>query len=636
MRRRTTSADQGELVPWRVVSSGTRASIRRGFRRSPSESQARASPRRSRSGSRRRKRSRRAAPFLQCLAFARASRARNGSGLLTSFTREPRWVWIGLLSLIGCSEVLGLSEGDEPCEIDADCSRGNVCVAALCQAPSASSGSGAGAAPVDNHALAGGNAGRGGSQGKGGGSGSSGPGGVTGDGGVSGQPGSGGDGMSGEGGGGESGATSDGGSSGAGGTLGQGGGAPGGSSGAGGTAGSDGGTSGAGGTAGSDGGTSGAGGTAGSDGGTSGTGGSDGGTSGAGGTAGSDGGTSGAGGTAGSDGGTSGAGGTAGSDGGTSGAGGTGGAPPCLPYRCFAAQILKASNADVSDDFGLGVALEGDVLVVTAQDEDGDGTGVTTPTKPSGSHVESGAAYAFVRESDGWTQRNYLKAPTALLKIHFGFEVALDLPLLAVSSIADAGGSVHFFERTEAGYWTAGPSVKASNAEAGDEFGRVVALQGDTMVATAPNEDSDATGIDGIESNNLAPSSGAAYVFERSEGVWSKTTYLKASNTGMQDIFEGALSLTTGTRSRLVPAKEVARTRASTAWGRTTMRWSRVPCMSSSVTRRVGSRPPTSSRPTQSRGTSSAPQWPFPATRSWSELVSRTARTRAIRPTIRP
>ena len=54
--------------------------------------------------------------------------------------------------------------------------------------------------------------------------------------------------------------------------------------------------------------------------------------------------------------------------------------------------------------------------------------------------------------------------------------------------------------------------LKASNTEAVDHFGRAVALDGDTLAVGAPLEESNATGVDGDQSNNDAGDSGAVYV----------------------------------------------------------------------------------------------------------------------------
>jgi hypothetical protein len=54
--------------------------------------------------------------------------------------------------------------------------------------------------------------------------------------------------------------------------------------------------------------------------------------------------------------------------------------------------------------------------------------------------------------------------------------------------------------------------LKASNTEADDQFGWAVALDGDTLAVGAYVEDSNATGVNGDQTNNDANQSGAAYV----------------------------------------------------------------------------------------------------------------------------
>jgi len=75
--------------------------------------------------------------------------------------------------------------------------------------------------------------------------------------------------------------------------------------------------------------------------------------------------------------------------------------------------------------------------------------------------------------------------------------------------------------------------IKASNAEKDDWFGWSVAISGDgnTMAVGAPNESSNATGVNGDKTSNTSPTSGAVYVFVKSNGNWVEQAYLKASNT---------------------------------------------------------------------------------------------------------
>jgi hypothetical protein len=155
---------------------------------------------------------------------------------------------------------------------------------------------------------------------------------------------------------------------------------------------------------------------------------------------------------------------------------------------------VKASNTGANHYFGLSVALsqDGNTMAVGAYTEDGGATGVNGD-QGNDSAPDSGAVYIFVRTGSGWTQQAYLKA---------------------------------------------------SNTEAGDQFGAAVALSADgNMLAIGVlGEDSKATGINasglnGDQADNSAKDSGAVYVFVRNAGIWEQEAYVKASNTGAGDGF---------------------------------------------------------------------------------------------------
>ena len=138
---------------------------------------------------------------------------------------------------------------------------------------------------------------------------------------------------------------------------------------------------------------------------------------------------------------------------------------------------LKASNTGPADELGLSIAVSGNTVVVGAQFEDSDGTGVDG-VQDNDNAGSSGAAYVFVRDGSGnWSQQAYLKA---------------------------------------------------SNAEGDDQFAVSVAASGDTVVVGAWFEGSNATGVNGNQADNNAGGAGAAYVFVRDgAGNWSQQAYLK-------------------------------------------------------------------------------------------------------------
>lgn len=80
--------------------------------------------------------------------------------------------------------------------------------------------------------------------------------------------------------------------------------------------------------------------------------------------------------------------------------------------------------------------------------------------------------------------------------------------------------------------------LKASNPDAIDYFGESVAISGDTVVVGARFEGGNGVGVTPpSQGDNSRSSSGAAYVFVRTAGVWNQQAYLKASNSDAFDTF---------------------------------------------------------------------------------------------------
>src|SRR6185503_742858 len=74
-------------------------------------------------------------------------------------------------------------------------------------------------------------------------------------------------------------------------------------------------------------------------------------------------------------------------------------------------------------------------------------------------------------------------------------------------------------------------------------FGYSVSISGDTIVIGAVEESSNSTGVNGNQSNNNAGNSRAAYVFVRDGTNWNQQAYLKASNTGSNDLFADTVAI---------------------------------------------------------------------------------------------
>jgi hypothetical protein len=147
--------------------------------------------------------------------------------------------------------------------------------------------------------------------------------------------------------------------------------------------------------------------------------------------------------------------------------------------------------------------------------------------------VQSGAAYVFVRSGSNWIQQAYLKSPNTQVEGLFGHAVSASDDTVVIGALGEGSGSgaAYVFVRNGTN-WSQQGYLRASNMDARDQFGWSVALSGETVAVGAPFEDSNATGVNGNQTDNSGYESGAGYVFVREGTNWSQQAYLKASNTG--------------------------------------------------------------------------------------------------------
>jgi hypothetical protein len=149
----------------------------------------------------------------------------------------------------------------------------------------------------------------------------------------------------------------------------------------------------------------------------------------------------------------------------------------------------------------------------------------------------------YRRTGATWAPEQFLLTPDGG-DDEFGASVAVSGDTLVIGApfgdrAVSESGTVFVYRRGFTG-WALEAALKSSNAERFDDFGRSVAIDGDTIVVGAPGEDSAATGVNGTAPgpvDNSQPDSGAAYVFRRSGTSWTQEAYLKASNTGQNDGF---------------------------------------------------------------------------------------------------
>ncbi len=100
-----------------------------------------------------------------------------------------------------------------------------------------------------------------------------------------------------------------------------------------------------------------------------------------------------------------------------------------------------------------------------------------------------------------------------------------------IGSIFGGSNSVYVFAR-HGGTWAQEQKLVASDGQAGDRFGVSVAVNGDTLVVGAPGDDGNR---------------GSAYVFTRTNGIWTEQQKVTASDGLALDGFDFAAALSVDT-----------------------------------------------------------------------------------------
>ncbi|WP_437965323.1 FG-GAP repeat protein [Sorangium sp. So ce260] len=141
---------------------------------------------------------------------------------------------------------------------------------------------------------------------------------------------------------------------------------------------------------------------------------------------------------------------------------------------------LLPSDGMPGDQFGAAVALSGDTALIGAPLSDRPGS-------------ESGAAYVFIRAGSTWSEQTKLVASDRMLGERFGTSVAIsgDSALVGAMFDDDRGpysGSAYVLIRT-GGAWSEQAKLLALDGLTGDYFGSAVALSGDTALIGSPADD---------------------------------------------------------------------------------------------------------------------------------------------------
>lgn len=147
-----------------------------------------------------------------------------------------------------------------------------------------------------------------------------------------------------------------------------------------------------------------------------------------------------------------------------------------------------ASNPENGDKFGYSVSINGDYAIVGAHQEDGEGNSIQN----------CGAAYILRRESAGWKQVALLRASDAQADDEFGQSVSISGDYALVGAHQEDGGegdpvtdsgAVYIFKRDSSGNWYEDKIVRSSNYGNGDRFGISVSIDESNAIVGANLED---------------------------------------------------------------------------------------------------------------------------------------------------
>ena len=180
---------------------------------------------------------------------------------------------------------------------------------------------------------------------------------------------------------------------------------------------------------------------------------------------------------------------------------------------------LLASDGGPDDEFGNQVAISGDRIIVGAEYHDGAG----------GSN--SGAAYVFELQGSTWVETVKLYAPDATINHYFGRSVDIVGDMAVVGTRFDQAwgyqsGAIYLYEADEFGVWDYRQKLKATDGAQDDLFANSMATDGTWIVVGAYWKDGEG-----------GEKAGAAYVIGNHGTFWFENQKLEASDQAANDFF---------------------------------------------------------------------------------------------------
>jgi hypothetical protein len=204
-------------------------------------------------------------------------------------------------------------------------------------------------------------------------------------------------------------------------------------------------------------------------------------------------------------------------------------------------QVAKIQNSDREswDRFGYAVAIDTNVIAVSAYSEDEDENGNNALTNP-------GSVYLFERDGGGtWAEVQKIVPDDRSSGDHFGYSIDIDDTLMVLGCHSDDhdetggnllidAGSAYVFEKN-AGVWSQLQKIDASDRDSLDDFGVSVGIYDHTVLVGAQYQDFNSSGLDSLDdagagyfySNDLCP----ILVTNISPTICSGTSYTVGTST---------------------------------------------------------------------------------------------------------
>lgn len=181
-------------------------------------------------------------------------------------------------------------------------------------------------------------------------------------------------------------------------------------------------------------------------------------------------------------------------------------------------QVLLPAVVKTGDIFGGAVEMDGDVALVANEWDDDFGT-------------NSGSAFFYRHDGTQWQEEQQVFAADAQAGDNFGRSVDIQGNVGVVGAHWDDtkdgkdAGSVYVFE-FDGTTWNQVQKLRASNGGAGDRFGATLGLDGNLLVVGAWMAD-----------NARGTNAGAAYVFRHDGTRWVEEQFLVGNDTAAGDNF---------------------------------------------------------------------------------------------------